>query len=194
MTVPRTVRAGRSGSSGVTRLAQETELFHLHLERLRLDPDSELVREDARRARAALEVGLLGGGEGRTAPPWTCRKCGMRSPRASELRRRAEGTCRRSLAARSTPPPFVQIFSYQHYVELNGGSSAGFGGGAVQKEGGSGLHRDHDHKTGLPRGVLCFRDNSALRYMTVEWLENALAYLKRTGGQAWHDPAFPPKR
>lgn len=42
------------------------------------------------------------------------------------------------------------------------------------------LHRDHEHKDGGEiRGLLCFRDNSALRsYMTIDWLRNALAYLE----------------
>lgn len=42
------------------------------------------------------------------------------------------------------------------------------------------LHRDHDHKTGRPRGLLCFRCNAALRsYMTLEWMRAAVAYLER---------------
>jgi hypothetical protein len=37
---------------------------------------------------------------------------------------------------------------------------------------------DHDHKTGLFRGLLCFRCNAALRdYMDVEFLEKALTYM-----------------
>jgi hypothetical protein len=37
---------------------------------------------------------------------------------------------------------------------------------------------DHDHKTGLFRGLLCFRCNAALRdYMDIAFLEKALAYV-----------------
>jgi hypothetical protein len=43
----------------MTRLAQETEAFQLHIERLRIDPEDEMVIEDVRRARAALEVAWL---------------------------------------------------------------------------------------------------------------------------------------
>jgi hypothetical protein len=63
-------------------------------------------------------------------------------------------------------------------VELNGSETCGICGdvGKTRK-----LHRDHDHRTGKPRGLLCFRDNAALRpYMTLEWIEAAAAYLRRT--------------
>lgn len=44
------------------------------------------------------------------------------------------------------------------------------------------LDRDHDHKAEVPtpRGLLCARCNRALpSWLTVEWLEKALAYLRR---------------
>ena len=43
------------------------------------------------------------------------------------------------------------------------------------------LHRDHDHRTGEIRGLLCFPCNRALpAYVTEEWLRKALAYLERS--------------
>ncbi len=43
------------------------------------------------------------------------------------------------------------------------------------------LDRDHDHKTGKPRGLLCVRCNRALvSWMTPEWLLAAAAYLQRS--------------
>jgi Recombination endonuclease VII len=40
------------------------------------------------------------------------------------------------------------------------------------------LDRDHDHKTGKPRGLLCHRCNRDLGVRaTQEWLEAALAYV-----------------
>lgn len=42
------------------------------------------------------------------------------------------------------------------------------------------LHTDHDHKTGLIRGLLCFRCNRALpAYVTADWLRRAADYLER---------------
>lgn len=42
------------------------------------------------------------------------------------------------------------------------------------------LHRDHDHRTGEPRGLLCHRCNRALpNWLTADWLRKALTYLTR---------------
>jgi hypothetical protein len=43
------------------------------------------------------------------------------------------------------------------------------------------LDRDHDHKTGVPRGLLCVKCNRALPdWCSPEWLEAAADYLRRT--------------
>jgi hypothetical protein len=69
--------------------------------------------------------------------------------------------------------------TYEQYVDLNGGEHCGICGNH-QKDGGPRLHRDHDHRTGKPRGLLCFPCNSALRpYMTADWVRRALEYLER---------------
>jgi hypothetical protein len=42
------------------------------------------------------------------------------------------------------------------------------------------LDRDHDHKTGRPRGLLCPRCNRQLaNWITPEWLRAAAEYLER---------------
>ena len=42
------------------------------------------------------------------------------------------------------------------------------------------LNTDHDHKSGLTRGILCSGCNRRIpTWMTVEWLEDALAYHKK---------------
>jgi hypothetical protein len=66
---------------------------------------------------------------------------------------------------------------YEHYVELNGGEACGICGsvGVTRK-----LHRDHDHATGEPRGLLCFRCNAALpNRVDADWLRRAADYLDR---------------
>jgi hypothetical protein len=40
------------------------------------------------------------------------------------------------------------------------------------------LDRDHDHRTGVPRGLLCARCNRALpAWVTAAWLRAAATYL-----------------
>jgi hypothetical protein len=42
------------------------------------------------------------------------------------------------------------------------------------------LHRDHDHATGMARGILCFRCNTALpARVDAAWLRAAADYLDR---------------
>ena len=73
----------------------------------------------------------------------------------------------------------------------NGGVPGGtfHGGAAVTKFGrlGQGWHGDHDHKTGLFRGVLCrqcnlglghFKDNIKVMYEAVRYLEQHKAFAK----------------
>lgn len=68
--------------------------------------------------------------------------------------------------------------SYEHYIEINGGEYCGICGAPPKPH--KRLDRDHDHKTGLPRGLLCWACNRQLRtWATVEWLTAATAYLKR---------------
>jgi hypothetical protein len=112
---------------------------------------------------------------------WTCTKCSTRSPRIKQLCI----SCGNRRPARRRPKHHAALdLPYEHYVELNGGEHCGICG-TFQKPGGKRLHRDHDHRSGKPRGILCFRDNAALRpYMTLEWLKAAVAYLERTEDEA----------
>jgi hypothetical protein len=66
---------------------------------------------------------------------------------------------------------------YEVYVELNGGEHCAICRALPKTKR---LDRDHDHRTGRPRGLLCHRCNRALQvWVTVEWLAAAGAYLER---------------
>jgi hypothetical protein len=106
---------------------------------------------------------------------WRCRGClSVNAPRTRKCQ-----ACSRARPKRRRPAHLKALdLPYEAYVELNGSETCGICGdvGKTRK-----LHRDHDHRTGKPRGLLCFRDNAALRpYMTLEWIEAAAAYLRRT--------------
>ena len=68
---------------------------------------------------------------------------------------------------------------YAGYVQLNGGDRCAI---CLRERGPSArrLDRDHDHRTGTPRGLLCHRCNRTLpAWITSEWLRAAAAYLDR---------------
>ena len=66
---------------------------------------------------------------------------------------------------------------YEDYIALNGGEHCGICKAEPKTKR---LDRDHDHKTGKPRGLLCHRCNRALpAWITVEWLSLATNYLVR---------------
>jgi hypothetical protein len=111
---------------------------------------------------------------------WTCQrvtagiKCGAGNPN----RNRKCKTCGKTRAARKRPAHLAALDQpYTVFLALNGGIERCWICGT--EPGQRKLHRDHDHRTGEPRGLLCFRCNSALRpYMTWEWLDAAAEYLR----------------
>ena len=65
---------------------------------------------------------------------------------------------------------------YEAWVEAFGEQCGICGAGRKSRN----LDRDHDHRTGEARGLLCHRCNRALpNWMTVEWLSAAMIYLAR---------------
>lgn len=111
---------------------------------------------------------------------WTCQrqvdriKCGHVNP----SRKRNCEACSKPRPPRKTVRSQVKL-SYEEFIELNGGEICGICGRS-RPESGRRLHRDHDHATGRPRGLLCFRCNTVLRtYMTIEWMRKAIRYLER---------------
>lgn len=112
---------------------------------------------------------------------WTCQKvsggvkCGAQNPR----RKRNCGVCGKPRAPRRRPAHMRALdLPYETYAALNGGEWCGICGKEptpMRK-----LDRDHDHKTGEPRGLLCWSCNRQLRtWATSEWLRSAADYLDR---------------
>lgn len=117
------------------------------------------------------------------ARTWTCQrvnrgiKCRYLNP---STKRKCE-MCGKPRPKRRQPKHRAVLASttYEQLVEIYGERCGVCG--AERKPGGRRLHRDHEHTgDGMIRGLLCYRDNVALRsYMTLEWLRAAVAYLER---------------
>lgn len=88
--------------------------------------------------------------------------------------------CGKPRPARRKPKHLVALeASYEHYVELNGGDRC-----AIclreRNEKDRRFDRDHCHRTGRPRGLLCHKCNRALAsWVTPEWLRAAAEYMER---------------
>ena len=123
---------------------------------------------------------------------WKCQrvKGGVKCGHINPSRRQYCRICMKPRPARKRPAHLKALdASYEEYVAINGSEACGICG-AVQKEGGRRLHRDHDHLTGMARGLLCMRDNRALpSWVTPEWLRAAAAYLERAAERGSHDGA-----
>lgn len=111
---------------------------------------------------------------------WTCRKCSSRW----------NGNKLRCDCGRSRPKPrrthrqVLKDMPYEQWAELYGETCNICGAEPGTRR----LHRDHDHSTGEPRGILCFRCNTALpNWVTAEWLRAAADYLERSSIQG-HTP------
>jgi hypothetical protein len=111
-----------------------------------------------------------------------CEKCGKKRP-ASVGQSKAD----HRVALRRGAHDGAE--SYAAYVDRNGGEHCAICGAPPPD--GRRLMRDHDHATGAPRGLLCFRCNRQLRtWQTVTWMRRAIAYLERYAPAP--DPAAPP--
>lgn len=119
------------------------------------------------------------------ARPWICPrqvgglKCGgINQPRARKCH-----TCGKPRPPRRRPKHLAALTrTYEEYVALNGGEFC-FICMRPPAPGGRRLDRDHDHKSGEPRGLLCVRCNRALpSWVTPQWLRRAAYYLERAAG------------
>lgn len=70
---------------------------------------------------------------------------------------------------------------YEEYIRINGGEHCALCGKLPSA--GRRLDRDHDHRTGQPRGLLCGGRMGCNRRLgrvdNIAWLEAAVAYLRR---------------
>lgn len=113
---------------------------------------------------------------------WICyrqrdgRKCLTRN----ENRLRKCVMCGAPKPAPRRPKHLVALeMDYETYIQLNGGERCAIclrTRSTKERR----LDRDHDHRTGRPRGLLCHKCNRALpSWVTPEWLRSAADYLER---------------
>lgn len=116
----------------------------------------------------------------RSKPTWTCKRVidGTRCGTVNGWRLRKCTACAKPRPQRQRPAHMAALdLPYEAYISINGGEHCGICG---KRPDGRRLDRDHDHKTGRPRGLLCWACNRQLRtWATVEWLERAAVYLRR---------------
>ncbi len=106
---------------------------------------------------------------------WTCQGCRTVWPRTKQ-----KCTCGRKRPAARKPAHRAVLDSmpYEAWVEQFGETCGICGAGPSANRR---LDRDHDHKTGVARGLLCHLCNRALgNRVDSAWLERAAAYLRRT--------------
>lgn len=106
------------------------------------------------------------------ARTWTCRKCRVQHPRT-----RQKCPCGQRRPVRRTAAQKALAESYELWT-ARFGSVCNICGKAPSAR--RRLDRDHDHRTGAGRGLLCARCNRALpNWVTTEWLRSAADYLER---------------
>ena len=107
------------------------------------------------------------------ARQWTCRKCRKVNKRTTQL---CSCGTRRPKARVPEHKRILHTMPYEQWVELYGEVCGICGRGPGTRR----LDRDHCHKAGRPRGLLCARCNRALpNWVTPEWLRAAANYLER---------------
>lgn len=115
---------------------------------------------------------------------WVCyrqrdgRKCLTKNPNA----KKKCVMCGAAKPVRRKPKHMVALLTdYETYVELSGGDRCSICLRPRSEKDRRRLDRDHDHRTGRPRGLLCHRCNRQLAaWVTPEWLRAAADYLERS--------------
>lgn len=111
---------------------------------------------------------------------WTCQRttdgirCGKTNPRKYHICR----SCGKRRPATKQPAHRQALeLTYEQYVERTGGEFCALCGSLP---GTRRLHRDHDHTTGKPRALLCFRCNTIMpKRVSPTWMRAAADYLER---------------
>ena len=115
----------------------------------------------------------------------TCQKCGHRNDRTGGRRKCVN--CREALPKRRVPKHagVLRDTSYEKWaslsVAIHGGDKDACAMCRRPKPDTGNHERDHDHRTGLARGLLCYRCNHQLaRNHTLETARALVAYLERS--------------
>jgi hypothetical protein len=113
---------------------------------------------------------------------WTCQRVENKLPckHVNPNRKRKCGWCGKPRPARKRPAHLAALKEpYSVFLALNGGEWCGICGAEPTSR--RKLDRDHCHKTGRPRGLLCVRCNRQLAsWCDPGWLRDAADYLERT--------------
>jgi len=116
---------------------------------------------------------------------WTCRGC---KTVHTNTRLRKCPVCKKARPAKRVPAHMKALdLPYEEYVRINGGEFCYLCGKKPKPprggKPGRRLDRDHDHKTGRPRGLLCGGRMGCNRRLgrvdNVAWLRKAVEYLER---------------
>lgn len=132
---------------------------------------------------------------------WTCRKCGYRNLRAHLLCRgsvivpglgaKAYQVCTGRRPPKHVPKHAIALrdMGYQHFRDVNetihgAGDNCGVCG--AEPKDSRNLQREHDHTTGKPRGLACWRCNRLMpKQFGLTEARAIVAYLERV--QAFYD-------
>jgi hypothetical protein len=115
---------------------------------------------------------------------WTCTRvtAGERCGKQNVNRAKVCHWCSKPRPKKRKPAHMKALEQdYAAFLALNGGVEACALCGATPKT--RKLQRDHCHRSGVGRGLLCSRCNRALpSWITPAWLRKAAAYVERTHG------------
>ena len=114
---------------------------------------------------------------------WTCQRQtkGQKCRKQNRNSYRICRACGKKRPPRKRPAHMAALdVDYAFFVELNGGDHCGICG-KQRGEYARRFDRDHCHKTGTRRGLLCHSCNRTLgRHVDLDWLRKAYDYLERT--------------